>query len=92
MNATNDPAGRPSQAIPSRTTDPALRPGVVALSLWLRGRGYAALLRDAICDHAAREGTLEGAPGLHAAARADADDVFCGALPAVPYDAPEWGD
>lgn len=72
--------------------NPAVRPGLDALSLWLEQAHYSQHAREAILAHAAREGTPTGSSYLEAEDEAGATGAYLRALPAVPYADPAWDD
>jgi hypothetical protein len=71
--------------------NPAFRPGLDALSLWLAERGYSAHAIDRILAHAAN-GTPTGSPYLDAEDETGASDAFVDGLEPVPGDSPGWDD
>ena len=64
-------------------------PGLEALRWHLLDEHYSDAAAFDICWHVLLEGTLAGAPYLED--EADAEAAYCDALPAVPYDDPDWG-
>jgi hypothetical protein len=73
--------------------DPALRPGLGALYVWLMvEKNYHQHAREQVIRHVAATGTLEGAAYLDPEDRAEAEEVFVGALEPVPLDSPAWDD
>jgi hypothetical protein len=73
-------------------TNPAIRPGLDALSWWLEEHHYSQHAREAILAHVAGEGTPTGCPYLEAEDEGPATEAFVSALPAVAYDSATWGD
>jgi hypothetical protein len=72
--------------------NPALRPGLDALSLWLAEHDYSMPAIDRILAHTAAEGTPTGSPYLDAGDEAGATEAFVDALEPVPGDSPAWDD
>jgi hypothetical protein len=72
--------------------NPALRPGLDALSLWLAEQRYSTHAIGRILAHAATEGTPTGSPYLDAEDEAGAREAFVDALAPVPGDSPAWDD
>jgi hypothetical protein len=80
-----------STALP-RYINPAVRPGLDALSLWLEQNHYSQHARERILAHTAAEGCPFGSPCIELEDEAGASGAFLRALPAVPYDDPAWDD
>jgi hypothetical protein len=88
-------ANVPRDSVPlhRRPVDPALRPGIGALHVWLLiEKDYPQAALERIVRHVAAEGTLEGAEDLDPEDRAEAEHVFTEALASVPFDDPAWDD
>lgn len=74
----------------SLMVNPALRPGLDALSWWLEDNHYSQHAREAILAHTAAEGTPTGSVYLEAEDEAEATEAFVSALPAVSMDDAAW--
>lgn len=72
--------------------DNPLRPGLDALSWWLEQQHYSQHAREMILARTAEEGTPSGCVYLEGEDEAAASECFVAALPAVPYDSPQWGE
>jgi hypothetical protein len=72
--------------------NPALRPGIDALSFWLAEQRYSTHAIGRILAHAATEGTPTGSPYLDPEDEAGATDAFVDALAPVPCDSLAWDD
>jgi hypothetical protein len=91
------PAG---EAIPPRPTgrdrgiplhrNPALRPGLAALTAWLMNECYSSYAVGRIFDHMAVHGTLAGCMLLDPRDEAGAEEAFVNGLAAVSMESSAW--
>jgi hypothetical protein len=72
--------------------NPALRPGLDALSLWLAEQGYSTHAIDRILAYTAAADTPTGSPYLDDEDEAGATEAFVDALAHAPDDHPAWDD
>jgi hypothetical protein len=73
--------------------DPALRPELGALYVWLMvEKNYHQHAREQVIRHVVATGTLEGAAYLDPEDRAEAEEVFTDTLAPVRFDSPAWDD
>lgn len=72
--------------------NPALLPGMVALTEYLWGRGYPQRAYSRIVAYAGIDGTPTGCPGLRPEDEGPATESFVDALPDAPDDDPAWGN
>jgi hypothetical protein len=73
--------------------DPALRPGLGALYVWLMvEKNYHQHAREQVIRRVAATGTFEGAAYLDPEDRAEAEEVLTDALHLVSFDSPAWDD
>jgi hypothetical protein len=67
-----------------------LAPGFEALWWALIDNNYSAVAAFAVCNHVLAEGCLAGCSIILPADEATLEAAYVGALPAVPFNSPEW--